>query len=391
MSALDVLPVGTGLAAVGAGDGPGLRVLIALPGLHRVARGAEVALESIGAGLAGLGFRVTLAGSGEARSDRPYEFVHVDCAERERFRKWPKVPPFRGAVVYEELSFARRLRRAYDPGEFDATLTCAYPFTNWVLRRGGGERRPVHLFVTQNGDWPARRQNAEYRYFGCDGLVCTNPEYFERHRALYPCVLIPNGVDTARFVPGRGDRAAMGIPEGARVVLFVSALAASKRVVEGIRAAAAVEDVFVLVAGDGELREEVERVGREALGARFRRARFRHGEMPGVYACADAVVHMSVDEPFGNVYIEGLACGKPVVAHGTASTRWILGEHGTLVNTEDAEATTRAISRALATDSDARRAARRAEAQRRFSWASVSGQYADAIRAAVARRKGARA
>ena len=44
--------------------------------------------------------------------------------------------------------------------------------------------------------------------------------------------------------------------------------------------------------------------------------------------------------PFGNVYIEGLACGKPVVGHETQSTRWILGEHGTLVDATDLAATT---------------------------------------------------
>ena len=77
--------------------------------------------------------------------------------------------------------------RADRPADFDLTVTCSYPFVNWLLRarRRGG--RPAHVFVTQNGDWPAQRVNAEYRWFDCDGLVCTNPEYFERHRAAWPC------------------------------------------------------------------------------------------------------------------------------------------------------------------------------------------------------------
>jgi glycosyltransferase involved in cell wall biosynthesis len=296
-------------------------------------------------------------------------------------------------VVYEELSFARGLRRAYDPRSFDATMTCAYPFTNWVLRRtgeGGRLQRPAHIFVTQNGDWPAHRKNAEYRFFGCDALVCTNPEYFAAHRAAYRCSLIPNGVDTAKFVPGVGDRAAIGLPRDARVVLFVSALAPSKRVADGVRAAAGVPGVHVIVAGDGELREEIEQTGRGLLGERFRRVKVAHAEMPGLYRCADVVVHLSRDEPFGNVYVEALASGKPVVAHDTPSTRWILGEHATLVDTGDLEATTRAIAASLLEDSPEHAAARREEAQRRFSWPKVAEQYAQTIRAAVAARRGVR-
>ena len=48
--------------------------------------------------------------------------------------------------------------------------------------------------------------------------------------------------------------------------------------------------------------------------------------MPMVYASSDLLLHMAVDESFGNIYIEALAAGLPVVAHDTELTRWIFGQ-----------------------------------------------------------------
>ena len=93
------------------------------------------------------------------------------------------------------------------------TVTCSYPYTNWILRRPAiGGAKPRHVFVTQNGDWPPQQSGAEYRYFGCDGLVCTNPDYFERNKARWNCSLIPNGVDVTRFRPGRRNAKPLASP-----------------------------------------------------------------------------------------------------------------------------------------------------------------------------------
>ena len=357
-----------------------LRVLFALPGLHRVSRGAEIAFESVASELAGReGVEVTLMGSGEARSDRAYRFVGVSCAVRERFERWPKVPPMRGAVVYEELSFVRGLRRVYRPADYDVTVTCAYPFTNWLLRRG--KDRPAHVFVTQNGDWPPQRHSWEYKLFGCDALVCTNPEYYERHKGAYACALIPNGVDPERFRPGARER--VDIPGGGPLVLIVAALIPSKRVVEGIRAAAGVADVRLLVVGDGPLREEVDRAGRELLGTRFRRVVVGHADMPAIYRSADVLLHMSRDEPFGNVYIEAMACGTPVVGHETTNTTWIMGGHGILVNTSEPAHVAESIRAAVAQDSEQRRAERSRITRQRFAWREVAKQYEGVLREAA--------
>ena len=183
-----------------------IRVLFALPGLHRVNRGAEVAFQCVAAELAKLpGCEVTLAGSGEGGADAPYRFQHVGCFPRERFEHWPHVPLLRSDCMYEDLTFFPGLVRACDPRRYDVTLTCNYPYSNWALRmRKRRGALPVHIYVTQNGDWPAQRFNSEFRLFSCDGLVCTNPDYFERNRGQWFSTLIPNGVDPDVFKPGEG-------------------------------------------------------------------------------------------------------------------------------------------------------------------------------------------
>src|SRR6185312_13562867 len=52
-----------------------MRILFALPGLHRFDRGAEVALLSIATELAKRGSSITLIGSGPVRPSVPYRFL----------------------------------------------------------------------------------------------------------------------------------------------------------------------------------------------------------------------------------------------------------------------------------------------------------------------------
>lgn len=150
-----------------------LRVLFALPGLHCVNRGAETAFESVAAEVARIpGFDVTVMGGGHSRVDDPYRFQHVGRVPRERFEKWPSLPVFRSHYSYEDATFAANLWGALRPEDYEVTVTANFPFTNGLLRtRKNAGKRGAHVFVTQNGDWMVGEQRAEYRFFGCEGLV----------------------------------------------------------------------------------------------------------------------------------------------------------------------------------------------------------------------------
>ena len=125
---------------------------------------------------------------------------------------------------------------------------------------------------------------------------------------------------------------------------MVSALIESKRVREGIQAAAAIDDTFLVIAGDGPLRDEIDATCATLLPGRHRRMTLPARRMPELYNSADVLLHMSQAESFGNVYVEGLCSGLPIVGHDYAVTRWILGDdHPGLVDTTHVSAVSRAI------------------------------------------------
>ena len=355
-----------------------MHLVFALPGLHRVQRGAEVVFESVAQEIARQGrHQVTMLGMGEPLPERAYDFHRVPAVSRSRFEHWPKLPFLRHEFMYEELTFAAALLGNPVLGKADITMTCSYPYTSWALRRArkGGRRTP-HVFVTQNGDWPAQRSGPEPRFFWCDGLICTNPVYFERNRTRWRAALIPNGMDPDRFHPGPGDLPGLGLPSDRKIVLMVSALEPGKRVLEASRAMARVPDAFLLVAGDGPLREQVDALAAELLPGRFRRDTFDYRRMPDVYRSADVFLHTKILESFGNVYVEALACGTTVVAHDDAVTRWILGEHASLVDSTSEQALATAIVRTLDAGRDGSDAAA-AWARATYAWPVVAAKYLD--------------
>jgi len=355
-----------------------MKILMALPGIHCVNRGAEAAFESVASGLAQSGdFEVTVVAAGPEIPGRPYKFLHAGMIPRERFEKFPRFPPLRSEFRWEEMTFAWNLRKAVRELRPDVTVTCSYPFVSWVLRgmKDAQGRRSRHIFVTQNGDHPARRTNSEYKFFRCDGLVCTNPEFYEFNKPTWRSALIPNGVDVSSFTPGPGARAELGLPPDGKVVVMASALIPSKNVALAIESVALLDGVTLAVAGDGPGRDAVDGLGRSLLGPRYLRTTLTTEKMPAFYRSGDLFLHLSREESFGNVYIEALACGIPVVAHDYQTTRWILGDRATLLDTSDPQATSQAIRRILDGPPPDRQALHNT-ARDRFSWPVITAEYA---------------
>src|SRR5690606_29555922 len=92
-------------------------------------------LLSVAAELARSGDAVTVMGSGEPREGVPYSYRHVPAVSRERFEGFPYFPPLRSETAWEDASFVPGLLAAYRPSDFDAVVTCSFPFTHWALGR----------------------------------------------------------------------------------------------------------------------------------------------------------------------------------------------------------------------------------------------------------------
>jgi glycosyltransferase involved in cell wall biosynthesis len=161
-------------------------------------------------------------------------------------------------------------------------------------------------------------------------------------------VEIPNGVDTDHFRPdvdGMGVRRRYGIPESARLLLFVGSLDRAHHFKGAgylLRAFAQMgdEDTGLMMVGDGDLKRSLMALA-EKLGI-ARRVWFvgtvPHPELPPFYAASDLVVLPSFPpESFGMVLIEAMACGRPVLAHHIPGVRSVVrdGEDGLLARPGD--------------------------------------------------------
>jgi UDP-glucose:(heptosyl)LPS alpha-1,3-glucosyltransferase len=166
--------------------------------------------------------------------------------------------------------------------------------------------------------------------------------------------VIYNGVDLERFHPRNRarDRAPArretAIPADAFTVLFVGSGFARKGLATALEGLAASCDrqSRLLVLGKGDptgYRALASRLGIGErivwLGARDDPERW--------YAAADIVVLPSLYEPFGNVHLEALAAGLPVVASTRAGGAEVIadGINGAIVSPTDARAVAEALDR----------------------------------------------
>ncbi len=361
------------------------RVAFILPGLGRVQRGAETAFLEVARCLAMYpDIDVELFGTGDETPDGLKAHA-VGYIGREKFEKWPSLPFFRNEYAYEELTFTWNLRKAgvYKPENFDATISCTFPHVHTFLNRRRKQGKPLNIFVTQNGDWMCRAKHREYRLFDCDGLVCINPEYYERNRENYPAALIPNGTDPDFFSPDSTD----AVPEEVRlqhdgpIVIMASAMIPSKRVDKAVEAVAKVPDACLVVAGDGPDRSTIAAAAETLLPGRHRfLGSVKRHLMPHLFRQADVFLHMSQDEPFGIVYLEAGASGLPIVCHDSEISRWIMGDCAEFVNTSDMAAVAQKLESVIGSQ---RGAALGTAIRQRiiddWSWAAQAAKYRNFI------------
>jgi glycosyltransferase involved in cell wall biosynthesis len=239
------------------------------------------------------------------------------------------------------------------------------------------------VFVTHNGDWPPLRSESEFRLFGCDGLICINPDFYERNKDRWNCRLIPNGVDNERFQPGIAQRQEFGLPEGRLIVLMVSALIPNKRIEFGIEAVSRIADAHFVVAGDGPLRNTISAAAARLLPGRFTLLSVAPERMPKLYQTADVFLQASKDEPFPLVFLEAMACGVPIVGHDIPRVRWFIGDDEFLADMDDPAAIAQSIERARRFGFAGRQ--KRLDKAATYSWAKIAGMYRNFFREILSR------
>lgn len=176
-------------------------------------------------------------------------------------------------------------------------------------------------------------------------------------------VMIPLGLELAALASLEGDaptfRSAAGIPIGDIVIGYVGRFAPIKDLPALIHAAAGVirrrPDVWLVLAGDGPSRPDLEALARRLEVAQRVRFLGWTDDLPRFYATIDCLALSSKNEGTPVAIIEAMAAGKAVAATAVGGVPDVVtdGVTGRLVSPGDVEALTRALLR-LADDRDER-------------------------------------
>lgn len=270
---------------------------------------------------------------------------------------------------------------------------------------------------------------------GCERLILLTASQAARAERLLGVdparfVVVPNGFDPALFVPRHVDHRALwrrhlveapqgwapgGEPGSVRyreadlaafgdardetpVLLYVGRFTAVKRVgllieaYEHARPGFGTRAPLVLVGGfPGEWEGEHPLDAIRRTGARdvFLAGWHGHDELPSFLAASDAVALPSVREQFGQVLVEGMACGLPPIAVDAYGPAEIVrhGETGWLVEPDDVTTLSNALVEAVNRPVERRRRGGLAaeDARARYSWPALAREVArvyDAARGA---------
>lgn len=147
--------------------------------------------------------------------------------------------------------------------------------------------------------------------------------------------------------PWQGGARDPELPPDARVLLAVSRLTAQKGLDVAVRAAAGLEDVVLVVLGEGPERQRLlDLAGSLRVDLRLPG---RVGDVAAWYRRADVLVHPARWEGFGLALLEAMLASLPVVATRVSSIPEIVsdGETGLLVPPDDDGALAAALERVL--------------------------------------------
>ncbi|MCK4386503.1 MAG: glycosyltransferase family 4 protein [Candidatus Pacebacteria bacterium] len=192
---------------------------------------------------------------------------------------------------------------------------------------------PRFLLTLQEGDSPehiekrTRFIKKQFRniFRRADRIQCISSylaDWAKKMGATCPIEVIPNGVDINKFksqkskVKSQKLREELKIKENEKVILTVSRLVKKNGIEDLIKAGQYLNFPFkILIAGAGEDEEKLKNLAKELnlqnkiifLG------HIDHSELPSYYALADVFVRPSLSEGLGNVFLEAMAAGTPVI------------------------------------------------------------------------------
>lgn len=404
-----------------------LSTLLALPGSRQARRHAllpaRAAIEGVRIALFSGNYNMTVDGANKALN-RLVEYLLREGAEVRVYSPTTAHPAFapQGALVslpsiaipgrdeyHAPLGLSRRVRRdleAFAPDllHISSPDFAARAAVRWARPRGIPVLASVHTrFETYPRYYGVgfleRPLEAFIRnlYRRCDALVTPSAgmvEVLRAQRMNEDISLWERGVDRDLFNSGRREpawRRAHGIADNEVIIGFLGRLVMEK----GLESfAATIAELRrrgvahkVLVVGEGPARGWFEERLPKAAFAGFQQG----ADLGRAVGAMDVLFNPSDTETFGNVTLEAMACGVPIVAaQATGSTSLVAdGKNGVLVPPGDIAGFADALARYIA-DPGLRAAHGRAgeERSRAYAWDAINQAVADTyLRLIAARRR----
>lgn len=217
-------------------------------------------------------------------------------------------------------------------------------------------------------------QRCEEIYAPSESMAAVlHDQRMSRHIAIWS-----RGIDRHIFHPGRRDldwRRSLGFADHEAVVLFVGRLVLEKGLDTFSATLKRLEDMGVphraLIVGDGPARGWIEERAPQAVYTGF----LKGEDLARAYASSDVMFNPSSTETFGNVTLEAMASGLPVVAaRATGSLSLVTeGVNGLLTTPDDVEESAAALA-AYLTSVEGRAAAGEAgiRMSERYDWDRIN-------------------
>jgi phosphatidylinositol alpha-mannosyltransferase len=335
-------------------------------GWPEVRRGAERLVAELSRSLAALGHDVTLLYSAHHPNSSTADGVHI-----RQFRRW------RAPVFAAEADFGVRILPALAAGRFDIVHSHGRRDGVASIRaaRLHSHRGTVHtdIGVPSKEWWSTFGKESEYAarvIRDIDTYVCLSQHALDVLATDWgrTGVRVPGGVDIERFQPA-GART----PEP--TILFSGAIDEPRKgvatLLEALPLVALEEpDVRLQLSGPGDAEPLL---AAAPTAARERTDVLGVGtleEQPDRYGRAWACALPSLNDTFGLVLVEALACGTPIVAANSAALPELVteGVTGALCEFGDPETTARACLDAIALSRATSTADACRESARRFDW-----------------------
>jgi glycosyltransferase involved in cell wall biosynthesis len=270
--------------------------------------------------------------------------------------------------------------RALDRGGFDALWIHGYARWHHWCAIAAAKRRGIKVLLrdeatpisAQRSPLKTRAKRGFFALLGraVDQFLAIgtlNRRYYEQNGIAPDRIgLVPYAVDNAHFRKGalaaqagrEARRAALGLAAGRPVLLACGKLIARKRPLQLLEAFARVQaepalrQPYLVFAGDGPLRAELEaRAGTLAPGAVKVLGFVPQSQLPEAYDLCDAFILPSGQEAWGLVVNEVMCAGRAVLVSdmvGCAPDLVRPGENGAIFRTDDIEAMAGAIRDVLA-------------------------------------------